>query len=225
MSPDRTTLTRAEAIRLRKEDEHKRREKRAPKNISKPRPVAAAKAAPKAAARSKTTHAVARNFTPATTPSNLRRRYDIALSTPHARATAFSAPKTAPRAAISLPRIQFGARWFSFLIAIFCVVDLYLMLNIDPFIVRQATIIGNQRLTAQEIEHVLGAANQPAALLNPAQIEYNLLAAFPEVASAQVQIDLPGSLTVSIKERVPVAAWMQTGQTVWLRFSSTRAGE
>jgi hypothetical protein len=75
--------------------------------------------------------------------------------------------------------------------------------------------LGNQRLDTQEIERALGAENQAAALINPAQIEYNLLVAYPEISSADIQINLPAELVVSIKERVPVAAWMQDGQVVW----------
>lgn len=210
MSPDRTTLTRAEAIRLRKEEEEKRRDKRTPKNLARLKPVGA----PKAAALPKAKHPAQRSAVQAT-PSRLRHRYDIAMSSPYGRSTTFSAPK-ASREPITLPRMRFGPRWFSFLIAIFCVVDMYLMVSIDPFIVRHATVNGLQRLNTQEIENALGANNQPAALLNPAQIEYNLLAAFPEIAAAEVQINLPATLVVSIKERVPVAAWIQDGQTVWV---------
>ena len=212
MSPDRTTLTRAEAIRLRKEEEEKRREKHTPKNIARLKPAGAPKAASQPKAKRS---ALPRNFVPAT-PSRLRRRYDIAMSAPTSRNNVFNTPKASRAVSFSVPRLQFGPRWFSFLIAVFCLVDLYLMINIDPFIVRHATIQGIQRLNAQEIENALGADNVAGALLNPAQIEYNLLAAFPEISSADVQIDLPATLVVSIKERVPVAAWMQDGQVVWV---------
>jgi cell division protein FtsQ len=137
------------------------------------------------------------------------------MSAPRAHSSSFRATKP-PRVAISLPRLQFGPRWFSFLIVLFCLVDLYLMLNMDPFIVRRATILGNERLSLQEIENVLGANNLAATVLNPAQIEYNILASFPEVATAQAQVNLPAELQITIKERTPVASWTQDNQTVWI---------
>jgi hypothetical protein len=210
MSPDRTTLTRADALRLRKENEDQRRDQRTADNVAKPRPASTPKAN-RPAPRSVKPVSINRDQ-----QAKTQRRYDIAMSTPHARTSFYAPPVKTARAAISLPHIQFGPRWFSFLIAIFCVVDLYMMLNMDPFIVRKATIQGTQRLNAQEIENAMGAFNQSATLLNPSQLEYNLLASFPDISSARVEVNLPASLVVTIKERTPVAVWSQDGQTVWI---------
>lgn len=213
MSPDRTTLTRADAIRLRKENNQEKRENRPSKSVARPKPVPTPKAT-RVAPRS-----LSRVSTSREAPARSQRRYDIAMSAPHSRNNSYrtrgETAKTS-RIAISLPRLQFGPRWFSFLIAVFCLVDLYLMLNMDPFIVRQATVQGIQRLNVQEIENAMGANNQASSVINPAQLEYNLLASFPEIASARVQINLPASLVVTIKERAPVAIWSQDGQSVWI---------
>ncbi len=216
MSPDRTTITRAEAIRRRKEDEQQQREQNVSGNISGRKTTSA----PKAAATTPRAKRVTPQSVKPAAPSGLRRRFDITMSTPHSRSSAYSPPQRARKTLTlpDLPRIhlEFGPRWFSFIIIIFCLADLYVMLNIDPFIVRRATIQGIERLNVQEVENALGAQNQPAAVLNPAQIEYNLLSTFPEIASAQVYIDLPARLVVKINERKPVAAWTQDGQTVWV---------
>jgi cell division protein FtsQ len=241
MSPDRTTITRAEAIRRRKEEEEKRREKSAPKIISrlkptlKPEPKPAAKPKPstpkptakprlisahKPAAKPKAERVTTRNPSTslraglsAVSASRLRHRYDIAMTSPYGRAGSYERPK-AP--AISMPKISIGPRLLSFLLTVLCAAGLYTMFSMDPFIVRNASILGNNRVGVEQIANVLGVANQPAALLNPAEIEYNILAAFPDIASASVEVDLPARVVVTVSERQPVVVWQQDGQTTWV---------
>jgi hypothetical protein len=220
MSPDRLTLTRAEAIRRRKEEDQKRRDKLTQKRTGTPKPAATPKpvATPKPASRRKSDYAHLRLNTrsearsvPAVTP-RLRRRYDLAMSTPYGKSS--SRHSQAP--SISLPKIEFGPRWFSALLLIGCIFSIYFFLTEPMFFATEATILGNARVSAQDINSILGIANQPAALLNPAQIEYNIRAAFPEITGAYVQVDLPATVTITVAERQPVAAWKQDGQLVWV---------
>ena len=214
MSPDRTTITRAEAIRLRKEEEQKQREKLVHRNVSKPRQAPA----PKTPARPKTVSPAANHGAAQASTSRWQRRYDIAMSTPRGNAKTGRAVHTskAPVITFSMPHISYGPRWLSFFIALFCFLDLYLMLNMDPFIVHNAEISGNNRITTQQIQEVLRVANEPAATLNPEQIQVNILAAFPDISDAQVEVNLPNSVVISVEERTPVAAWQQDGQVVWV---------
>lgn len=221
MSPDRTTITRAEAIRRRKDEEQKQREKLTQRNVTKPRTPPAPKVAAKSAARTgPKISASARSVTAAT--NQWQRRYDIAMSSPYRRATSSSVsskPKSTPRFSISLPNLRYGPRWFSFFIAIFCLLDLYLALNSSMYVVSAAKITGNQRVSAAEIQSMLGIANLPAVYLDPSQIQVNILAAFPDIASADVKVGLPNTLTIKVEERKPIASWQQDGQTVWVDTS------
>jgi hypothetical protein len=212
MSPDRTTITRAEAIRLRKEEEQRQREKLLHRNAPKPRlaPTPKTPAKPKAASPA-SNHSAAKAST-----SRWQHRYDIAMSTPRAKTTRTVHASKAPVISLNLPHISYGPRWLSFFIALFCFLDLYLMLNMDPFIVHNADISGNNRVTTQQIQDVLRVADQPAAYLNPEQIQLNILAAFPDISNAQVEVNIPGSVVISVVERTPVAAWQQDGQVVWV---------
>ncbi len=99
---------------------------------------------------------------------------------------------------------------------ILCAVGLYYLFSMDPFIVRNASILGNSRVSVEEIGGALGIANQPAVLLSPAQIEHNLLEAFPEIATAEVEVNLPAQVVVTVSERQPVVAWQQAGQITWV---------
>jgi cell division protein FtsQ len=223
MSPDRITTTRAEAIRRRKEDEQKRREKLTFKKVSNPsaapalKLVSASKPEPKARPITKTRlggTTMAHSVVPMTT-SRLSHRYDIAMSAPAGSARGFNMPK-APSISISMPRISFGPRALSFFMVVFCIIDMYFMLNNDPFIMHTADILGNQQITSDEIQRVLRIADLPAAFINPAQVQINVLAAFPNITNAQVDVNLPNNVVITIQERTPVAAWQQDGQTVWV---------
>lgn len=207
MSRDRLTLTRAEAVRRRKEEEQKRREKFLQKRARRPEPASAPPTEPREQAAPHVSPAVAR--------SRFRARYDVAAmplrgqARPHA-SRGFQMP------ALTLPQLTFGPRWFSFLLVTACAMMMYLYVSEPVFLTQEAVILGNQRVSAQEINAVLGIRNHPAAFLNPAQIEYNIRASFPEIYGAYVQVELPAQVTITVVERQPVAAWQQDGQVVWV---------
>ncbi len=212
MSQDRTTITRAEAIRRRKEEEQKKRDKSTFKNVSTPKSTSAPQtsANPRKGWAPQATHSA----TPVSA-SRWQRRNDIAMSLPYSQNRGYQAPKT-PGISISMPHISFGPRWISLLIVIICSTGLYFMLNLDPFIVHTAEISGNERINAEEIQSVLGIVDKPTAIIEPAQIEANILAAFPDISKVQIGVNFPNSVVISVTERIPVAAWQQNGQTEWV---------
>lgn len=211
MSPDRLTLTRSEALRRRKEEEQKMRDKLTQKRASTPKPSPA----PKPAAQPKAERATPR-ISPTVSRSRFRARYDVAVMPVRGQARVAAATAHPQAPAITLPRVTFGPRWFSMLLVIACATMMYFYVTEPYFLAQEAVIYGNQRVSAQDINSVLGIANQPAALLNPSQIEYNILASFPEIYGAYIQVDLPAKVTITVAERQPVAAWMQDGQVVWV---------
>ncbi len=200
MSPNRPNVTHAESIRLRKEDEQKRRDAQVTKRVIRIR-----QAPPKPQAER-----TPRKPVPVST-SPYGRRYD---ATTNSRAGFGARPAQTP--ALTLPRITYGPRWLSFLLSAACLLTLFIIISMDPFIVRNAEIGGNLRLSAQEISSVLGVMGHSSALLNPAQMEYNILSKFPDVASAHVEVSLPAAVRVTISERQPVAAWQQADQLLWV---------
>lgn len=203
MSRDPVTITRAEAIRRRREEEQKQQEKQTRKRAVTPRP---------ASTQAKTERPTLR-LTPAS--SRLRRRYDIAMSAPYGRSSR-GGGRALEIPAIRIPPLAYGPRWISFLILAACVGLMYAISTSDTYLVRQATILGNQRIQADELEMAMGIWNQPSFAINPAQVEYNLLVSYPELASVQVQVGLPAEIIVQVQERVPAIAWQQSGQTVWV---------
>ena len=198
MSPDRPNVTRAEAIRLRREEEQKRQDAQMKKRVIRIR------------------------HEPPKPPSERTPRKPVpVLTSPRSRQyDAFAASRSGfgkrPASSLSLPKVTYGPRWLSFLLTAACTLTLVILLSMDPFVVRNAEISGNLRLNAQEISSVLGVMGHSSALLNPAQIEYNILSAFPDVSTAHVDVTLPANIRVTVSERQPVAAWQQNDQLVWV---------
>jgi cell division septal protein FtsQ len=71
-------------------------------------------------------------------------------------------------------------------------------------------------LSSQEVNVVMGVANQPIFTLKPADLETRLRLNFPELVSAKVSLSLPNVVTVNLVERHPVIRWEQGGGFTWI---------
>lgn len=136
-----------------------------------------------------------------------RRRFDALLS--------LSRPALRP---LALPHIHLRPGWrlLSFTLAVVLGVALYLLWSMPQFRVDAAQVTGNQRLTADEIDAVLGLAGHPIFLLAPAQIEAQALRNYPELASVKATVSLPNLVAVQVVERQPVILWQQDGGFTWI---------
>jgi len=225
MSPDRVSMTRAEAIRRRREEEQKRREELVKKTIATPKPAPA-----KPKVNQTPRKPVPVKAPPPADAGRHSRRYDIAMSAPYGRAgVGAQTPKATSlirrvkpvetrrvELVETMPKVTFGARWISFLLIALCGTALYFITSDNYFVVSGSSVVGNNRVSAEEISSVLGVMGKPAYLLSPAQIEYNVLATFPDIDGIQVSVNLPAEVVVTVSERQPVAAWQQDGQTIWV---------
>jgi hypothetical protein len=187
MSPDRVSMTRAEAIRRRREEEQKRREELVKKTIATPKPAPA-----KPKVNQTPRKPVPVKAPPPADAGRHSRRYDIAMSAPYGRAGVSAQTPKAPslmrrvEPVETMPKVTFGARWISFLLIALCGTALYFITSDSYFMVSGSSVVGNNRVSAEEISSVLGVMGKPAYLLSPAQIEYNVLATFPDIDGIQV---------------------------------------
>ena len=117
---------------------------------------------------------------------------------------------------ISISRPHLGKRLPSFLLVLLLGTALYLAFNTAQLRVTQAQVIGNQILTPAEINTALDIAGQPTFLLMPAELEKRLRLAFPELAAARVEIELPNTITVQVVERKPIVRWEQGDGYTWV---------
>jgi cell division protein FtsQ len=121
-------------------------------------------------------------------------------------------------ASLRLPTLEMnlGNRWISGLIAAICAGLLFMMWSMEPFVVGSAKLIGNERLSAGDINAVMGIMGKSIIEASPQQLKYNLQAAFPELKDVRVSVGFPGSVTVRVIERQPLIAWQQDSKVSWI---------
>jgi hypothetical protein len=128
---------------------------------------------------------------------------------------AFSLGRTAVHApAFNLP--QLGPRWISAGLTLLLCLVLYSMWTANTFMVSDAEVSGNQRLSAAEVSAALGVTGQSIFKAIPSQIETTLRTAFPDLAAVSVQVGLPNHIYVNVVERTPVLLWSQSGNITWI---------
>ncbi len=190
---ERKELTRAEEVRLRREKENSKRMQRAAKEATRPVPPVTTRAKQTVAA-------------PGRRPArNTRRRFQVALPIPGDDIRR-----------VSIPRPRLGMRTVSFLLAAVIGTAIYLAYSLPYFRVTQAQILGNQMLSPEEINSVMGVAGQPVFTLKPDELQTRLRLNFPELVSANVTVSLPNLVSANLVERHPVVRWEQGGGYTWI---------
>ncbi len=191
---EKSQASRAEQVRLRREQERAKELARAMKqatrpvpSVPRPKPEAAKKVAP---AKQK------------------ERRFQIALAMPRFNLRAIHMPQ--------IPRPRLGWRALSFFLLALCGAAIYLAFSLPELRVTEAQVSGNRILTSAEINSVIGASGQPIFLLTPSELETRLRLNYPELASVYVTATLPNFLSVQVLERKPVIRWEQGGGYTWV---------
>ncbi len=159
-----------------------------------------------------TTRGVVNEFAVERRKKSGKRRFNAAIS--------MSRPKTR---ALSMPRIQIRIGWrlLSFLLVLFFGAGLYLFWTHPQFRVSSAHVIGNQRISADEINSVLELNGHPIFLLKPDFIREQALRNYPELASVEVTVSLPNIVTVNVTEREPIILWQQESGYTWVDETGT----
>jgi len=189
---DKQELTRSEIARQRRAQRAMKELAQTSKRASKPvAPVA--RVAPRAAVNRK------RFATP--------RRFNIALGMPEIHLH---------KSNLAARRLFDSWRIASISIAVLVAVALYLALSLPYFRVPNITVLGNSRLTREEIEPVLGVIGQSIFTVQPDEVTARLRMNYPELLSAQVKVYLPNHVYVTITERQPVIVWQQGEGYTWI---------
>lgn len=194
---DQRPLSRSEQVR-------QRRSQRAAKELTQTR-ERAVKPMVKVTSRTKTVPIVV-----APKAKKEHRRYNVALGLPEVH---LNKPK------FSMPRFKANWRFASLVIAIFLGVTIYLALTLPYFQVPAATVFGNNRYTAEELNSVLGVNGKSIFTVQPEQVRVRLLTNYPELLSAEIKVYLPNHVQVIVVERQPVIVWQQGGGYTWIDAS------
>jgi len=143
------------------------------------------------------------------------RRYSIALSSPefHLKKPKIQLPK------FSMPRLpHFSANWRlgALILALVFGVMLVLAFQLPAFYVPSASVFGNGRIPADEINGIIGVSGQNIFTIQPDELERRLRLNYPEITSAKVDVYIPNVVYVTIVERQPVLLWQQGGEYTWV---------
>ncbi len=135
------------------------------------------------------------------------RRFNVALSMPEMHAGI---------SGIAISRIRTNWRLVSIGIALLLGIAVYLALTLPYFFVPSATVLGNDRLSKEEINAVLGVSGHSIFTMKPGEVETRLLVNYPELLSAKVDVYLPNHVFVKVAERQPVILWQQGEGYTWV---------
>ena len=138
------------------------------------------------------------------------RRFNIALGLPeiHLHTPTFT-----------MPRLRPGWRLASFFIAILLSTTIYLVLTLPYFHVPNITLLGNNRLTREEVEAALGVTGQSIFIVQPDGMATRLRMNYPELVSVEINAYLPNHVYVTVSERQPVILWQQGDGFTWIDSS------
>lgn len=191
---DRSELTRAEIARKRRAQRAARAVEQTTKRATKPVVTVTSRARP----------------TPMTSTPRLvakPRRFNIALGLPefHIHKPQFA-----------MPRVRANWRFASILFSLLLVVVLYLAFTLPYFFVAGTTVQGNNRISMEEINTVLGVTGQSIFTIQPAELEARLRMNYPELLSAEVNVYLPNHVYVTVSERTPVIIWQKGEGYTWI---------
>jgi len=136
-----------------------------------------------------------------------QRRFNIALGLPeiHLR-----------KPSVAVQRLHASWRMVSISVAALLALVIYLALSLPFFRVPNATVLGNNRLTREDIESVTGVIGQSIFTVQPDEVTARLRMNYPELLSVQVNVYLPNHVYITITERQPVIVWQQDGGYTWI---------
>lgn len=137
-----------------------------------------------------------------------KRRYDLALSTEGAE---IRLP--------ALPSLALGWRLLSGLLVAALGFALYNLLYSPIFQVADVQVEGLRRLTKQDLNAVADILFKSVLFVDPAEVQTELLTAFPDLESVTVTVGIPAKVTITAQERRPVLAWDRGGTILWVDAS------
>jgi hypothetical protein len=130
---------------------------------------------------------------------NSRRRYNFSLDSAHGAEMSIPA----------LPHISLSWRLLSLILVVALGFGLYSLWVSPNFRIDKPEVTGLARLTPDQIVSELDLAGKPVFLLNSQEIQSLIMESFPEVSNAEVQIELPNTVLITVTERTPVLTWVR----------------
>jgi hypothetical protein len=117
---------------------------------------------------------------------------------------------------IELPQLRAGSRTISLVLSLALFTTLISFWVLPYFHATWATVIGNNRVTPEEINSGMGLAGQSIFTIQPEEVETRLRRNYPELTAAKVRVYLPNRVYVTVAEREPLILWQQGEGYTWI---------
>jgi cell division protein FtsQ len=134
-----------------------------------------------------------------------KRRYNMALSVPGAE---LHLP--------AMPVLRFSWRVISGLLAVSLLALAVHLWTSAKYRIDMVEVTGLKRLTANDINTVVGLSGESIFAANPQQVQLDLQQAFPDLKDVSVKVGLPAKVVVKAQERQPIIDWRQDGRDQWV---------
>ncbi len=116
----------------------------------------------------------------------------------------------------AFPRLKFGWRLISGALCLLSFAVIISFIGFSAFEVNTIDLEGAQRYSGTVILSQTDLLGKAIIALKPNEIEEQVLERFPGLASADVSVGLPASVTIKVVERQPVILWQQEGNPLWI---------
>jgi cell division protein FtsQ len=116
----------------------------------------------------------------------------------------------------AIPDIHLGWRLASGLLVLLLGFAIIYMSSAASYKIKSPIIFGMQRVTTADIEAVLNVRGEPLFAIDTRVAEQQLAGAFPELADIQVEMAAYNHLVIRARERQPIVAWANDGETLWI---------
>lgn len=138
-----------------------------------------------------------------------RRKYYVALT------------DTRELAIPALPVFRTGWRLLSGFVVLGMVILMALLAAGPLFQVKQPVISGLAQINKADVEAILDLNKQSIIFVNPVALKEKLLSRFPDLETVNIQVSLPASVKITLRERHPVIAWKVKDTTYLIDGSGT----
>lgn len=115
----------------------------------------------------------------------------------------------------ALPRLSLGWRQASLVMVILLGGMLVRLLTDTSMYIDGVNLGGAALVPGQEIYARSGIAGQHIFWVDPAEVQRNI-AAVPGIASVQVSVEWPNTVTILVVERIPVVTWIENEERFWV---------
>jgi len=116
----------------------------------------------------------------------------------------------------ALPFIKPTWRWVSGGMSIAILALIVFLLLSPKFKVNTIDITGLQRLSTSDVAAALNLQNSTIFAVDTTKLMSILANSFPELADVKISIAMPGTVSISARERIPMMAWKYNNKTQWI---------